>query len=120
MGKIYEAVMGLVVGDALGVPVEFKKRDTFTVTDMIGYGTYSQPPGTWSDDSSLTLATMESIIQFPGGEIVPEHMMLNFSKWLDKGEITSYGEVFDVGGTLVHISYQQLSGLCPEGGKSWR
>lgn len=99
MGKVYDSVMGLILGDALGVPVEFKKRDTFTVTDMIGYGTYSQPPGTWSDDSSLTLATMESIIQFPGGEIVPEHMMLKFSKWLDKGEFTPYGEVFDVGGT---------------------
>ena len=75
MGKVYDAIMGLVVGDALGVPVEFKQRDTFTVTDMIGYGTYNQPPGTWSDDSSLTLATMESIIQFPEGEIIPEHIM---------------------------------------------
>lgn len=99
MGKVYDAVMGLVVGDALGVPVEFKQRDTFTVTDMIGYGTYNQPPGTWSDDSSLTLATMESIIQFPEGEIIPEHIMLSFSKWLNKGEFTPYGEVFDVGGT---------------------
>ena len=65
MGKIYDAIMGLVVGDALGVPVEFKARDTFHVDDMIGYGTYNQPPGTWSDDSSLTLATMESVEFLP-------------------------------------------------------
>lgn len=51
MNKIYDAVMGLIVGDALGVPVEFKARDTFHVDDMIGYGTYNQPPGTWSDQS---------------------------------------------------------------------
>ena len=61
MGKIYHGIMGLVVGDALGVPVEFEERDSFQVTDMIGYGTYRQPPGTWSDDSSMTLATLESI-----------------------------------------------------------
>ena len=38
MNKFYNGIMGLVVGDALGVPVEFKKRDTFTITDMTGYG----------------------------------------------------------------------------------
>ncbi len=59
MNKIYNGIMGLVVGDALGVPVEFKKRGTYTVTNMTGYGTYNQPPGTWSDDSSLTLATLD-------------------------------------------------------------
>lgn len=98
MGKIYDAIMGLVVGDALGVPVEFKARDTFHVDDMIGYGTYNQPPGTWSDDSSLTLATMESIVR--KGEIDPADMMNNFSvEWYYKGEFTPYGKVFDIGGT---------------------
>ena len=46
MKKLYDGIIGLVVGDALGVPVEFKGRDTYNVTDMIGYGTYNQPPGT--------------------------------------------------------------------------
>lgn len=97
MGKIYDAVMGLVVGDALGVPVEFKTRDTFHVDDMIGYGTYNQPPGTWSDDSSLTLATMESIIR--KGEIDPADIIRNFSRWLNYAEFTPHGKVFDMGGT---------------------
>ena len=47
MNKIYNAIMGLVVGDALGVPAEFKKRDTYKITDMTGFGTHNQPPGTW-------------------------------------------------------------------------
>ena len=97
MGKIYDAVMGLIVGDALGVPVEFKIRDKFHVDDMIGYGTYNQPPGTWSDDSSLTLATMESIVR--KGEIDPADIIRNFSRWLNYAEFTPYGKVFDVGGT---------------------
>lgn len=96
MNKIYDGIMGLVVGDALGVPVEFKKRDTFHVTDMIGYGTYNQPPGTWSDDSSMTLATLESIGQFK--RIDPLGIMNNFYAWLYYAEFTPYGKVFDVGG----------------------
>ena len=56
---ILAVIYGLAVGDALGVPVEFEERDTYSLTDMIGYGTYQQPPGTWSDDTSLTLALME-------------------------------------------------------------
>lgn len=97
MDKIYSGIMGLVVGDALGVPVEFRKRDTYKVADMIGYGTYDQPPGAWSDDSSMALATAASIARL--GRIEPEDIMQNFAKWYFDAEFTPYGEVFDVGGT---------------------
>lgn len=96
MNKIYDGIMGLVVGDALGVPYEFKKRGTFNADDMVGFGTYNQPPGTWSDDSSMTLATLESIGRL--GKIDPADIMRNFWKWLYFGEFTPYGKVFDVGG----------------------
>lgn len=96
MNKVFDGIMGLVVGDALGVPVEFKKRDTYKVTDMIGYGTYNQPPGTWSDDSSLTLATLDSMVKL--GKIDLADIMQNFLRWLKLGDFTPYGEVFDVGG----------------------
>lgn len=96
MNKIYDGIMGLVVGDALGVPYEFKKRGTFNADDMVGFGTYNQPPGTWSDDSSMTLATLESIGRL--GKIDSADLMENFSQWLNCGSFTPYGEVFDVGG----------------------
>lgn len=96
MNKIYNGIMGLVVGDALGVPVEFQKRDTYKITDMIGYGTYNQPPGTWSDDSSMTLATLDSMVQM--GKVDPNDIMQRFHGWLARAEYTPYGEVFDVGG----------------------
>ena len=97
MSKIYDAIMGLVVADAVGVPVEFKARGTFNVTDMIGYGTYNQPPGTWSDDSSMTLATVESMARL--GKIDPGDIMNNFARWLYDKEFTPYGKVFDAGMT---------------------
>lgn len=56
-----DCIYGLAVGDALGVPYEFRPRGTFKCTDMIGYGTHGQPAGTWSDDTSMTLATCDSI-----------------------------------------------------------
>lgn len=96
--KIYGAIMGLIVGDALGVPFEFKQRDTFRCDGMMGFGTYSQPPGTWSDDSSMTLATIDAIIK-NNGKVVPKDIMDNFCKWLYKAEFTPYGKVFDVGNT---------------------
>lgn len=98
MEKIYNAIMGLVVGDALGVPYEFRKRDTFNATDMVGGGTYGLPKGTWSDDSSMTLATMDSIYH-KRGRIDHADMMLNFSRWLCDGTFTPYGRAFDVGNT---------------------
>ncbi len=58
------AIYGLAVGDALGVPYEFKFRGAFECTDMIGYGTHNQPEGTWSDDTSVPLA--EAIMERTG------------------------------------------------------
>jgi hypothetical protein len=63
--KIRGALFGAIVGDALGVPVEFRSREYLRqnpITDMVGFGTYDQPPGTWSDDTSLMLCTLESLL----------------------------------------------------------
>lgn len=118
MNKFYNGIMGLVVGDALGVPVEFRKRDTYEVTDMIGFGTYNQKPGTWSDDSSLTLATIESIGRM--GKIDPVDIMKNFLDWLEEGWFTPYGEVFDVGSTTRAAIQRFKNGIEPVncGGKT--
>ena len=96
MGKWLDGVMGAVVGDALGVPVEFNSREALRkspVVDMMGYGTYDQPPGTWSDDSSMILATLASLQK--GYD--PEDMMKRFANWMVHGQYTPYGEAFDVG-----------------------
>ena len=66
---IKAAMLGVIVGDALGVPVEFMSRDALIscpVTDMRAYGTHDQPAGTWSDDSSMTLCLMESLTRGGG------------------------------------------------------
>lgn len=91
-----DCIYGLAVGDALGVPYEFRPRGTFECTDMIGYGTHGQPAGTWSDDTSMTLATCDSIREL--GHIDTADMRDKFVSWIARGEYTIDG-VFDYGGT---------------------
>lgn len=98
MSKVYDGIMGLAVGDALGVPVEFRQRGSYSLTDMVGHGTHNQPKGTWSDDTSMTLATMWSIWS-KGGEVILEDIMKMFWEWAYNAAFTAGGVVFDIGGT---------------------
>ena len=91
--------MGVVVGDALGCPVQFESREEVArhpVTGMRGYGTFNLPAGSWTDDSSLTLALLESIGRIGG--IDRADIMNNFVRWLDDGAFTPYGWAYDIGG----------------------
>ena len=56
-----DAIYGLAIGDALGVPYEFKERGSFECTEMVRYKVHGQPAGTWSDDTSMTIATAKSL-----------------------------------------------------------
>ncbi|WP_235972774.1 ADP-ribosylglycohydrolase family protein [Pedobacter ghigonis] len=93
---IHSAIFGLVVGDALGVPVEFKSRDflkKFPVTDMLEYGVHHQPMGTWSDDSSLTLCLTESLCNGYNLDDISQ----KFLQWFNAQIWTPHGRVFDIG-----------------------
>jgi ADP-ribosyl-[dinitrogen reductase] hydrolase len=94
--RLKGGIIGSAVGDALGVPVEFKSRSYLMqnpVTEMIGQGTYNQLPGTWSDDSSMTFCTMESLCN--GYDL--KNIADNFVKWRYESFWTPYGIVFDIG-----------------------
>jgi ADP-ribosyl-[dinitrogen reductase] hydrolase len=92
------ALLGAAVGDALGVPVEFqgrRDREKDPVIDMRAFGTHHQPAGTWSDDTSMILATMSGLLA--AGTFDPEAVMEQFSRWMNEGKFTPHGEVFDIG-----------------------
>ncbi len=97
-----DGIMGVIVGDALGLPVQFLEReelDKQPVTEMMGYGTFNMPEGTWSDDGSLTLATLESILA--NDKIDCKDIMENFADWLLDGKFTPFGQSFDQGSTCI-------------------
>ena len=110
-------IYGLVIGDSLGVPVEFEERDSYRLDDMVGYGTYHQPPGTWSDDTSLTLALMEHL----GEKSDLSILMDKFVAYRD-GYLTPFGNCFDIGIATNEAIERYLSGISPGacGGKDER
>ncbi|MBE9209353.1 ADP-ribosylglycohydrolase family protein [Nostoc sp. LEGE 06077] len=100
-------LMGLCVGDALGVPVEFTSRAErmkFPVTKMLGYGTWHQPPGTWSDDSSLTFCLAENLCR--GYSL--DDIALSFWRWYKQAYWTPRGEIFGIGQST-HAAMMQIN-----------
>jgi ADP-ribosyl-[dinitrogen reductase] hydrolase len=104
---VHSALFGLAVGDALGVPVEFKDRDSlkrFPVTDMREFGTHHQPKGTWSDDSSLTFCLADSLCD--GYDL--DNIATKFLQWKNEEIWTSNGKVFDIG-IATHFAINRIS-----------
>ncbi|MDO5860001.1 ADP-ribosylglycohydrolase family protein [Methanobrevibacter sp.] len=103
--KVKDGIIGLLIGDALGVPVEFKSREYLQehpVTTMMGHGTYNMPKGTWSDDSSMTIATMASIVNKKA--IDYDDIISEFCEWIYNGKYVQY-YVFDYGNTTGDALY---------------
>lgn len=98
-------IVGHAVADALGVPVEFKKRsylDDNPVVDMTGYGTHYVPAGCWSDDTSMSLCVLDSL----ANGVDYTDIMTKFCEWYGQGKYTATGAVFDCGITTVNALSQ--------------
>jgi ADP-ribosylglycohydrolase len=95
--RIPGGLWGALVGDALGVPVEFLSRSEVQsnlVRDMREHGTHDQPKGTWSDDGALMLCTVDSLVHH---EFDTADMGKRFVAWHQEGLWTARDIVFDVG-----------------------
>ncbi|GAA3946015.1 ADP-ribosylglycohydrolase family protein [Chitinophaga oryziterrae] len=109
---IKDILYGIATGDALGVPVEFLSRGEIAlrpITGMQGYGTHNQPPGTWSDDSSLTFCLAEMLC----GEYDLTNLANRFINWRNYGYWTPRGEVFDIGIATSHAINRLQDGISP-------
>ncbi len=109
---IHSTLFGIAVGDALGVPVEFKSREYLKanpVTDMFAYGTHNQPAGTWSDDSSLTFCLAETLTD----KYDLKRLANRFINWYEHGYWTPHGEVFDVGNATSRAIFRLEQGVNP-------
>lgn len=103
--RIRGSLYGFFVGDALGVPVEFLNRGVLLnrpIKTMEEYGTHNQPKGTWSDDSSMVLATIDSMYNNKEKMLTDDivdysDLMSRFSNWKNKGDYTPNNIVFDIG-----------------------
>ncbi len=109
LNQVRAAIFGHAIADAIGVPVEFSSRDRRNadpVTDYRGHGTYDQPAGTWSDDTSMTLAALDSLTR----GLDYEDMMCRFCDWEENAAYTAGDETFDIGVTTSQALYNYQRG----------
>lgn len=104
---IMGALLGVVVGDALDLPVQFEsraERKIRSVTGMEGWGVFNMPPGSFSDDGSLTLCLAESICETG---LNPEDAAQRFLRWFNEGYWTLEGFAYDIGNST-HLAMEKL------------
>lgn len=103
-------LMGLVVGDAVGTAVEFKKPGTFPpVIDMRGGGPFFLRPGQWTDDTSMALCLATSLVEMQAFDAADQ--MRRYLRWWREGYFSSNGRCFDIGGaTSVALSVFERTG----------
>jgi ADP-ribosylglycohydrolase len=98
--RLAGGVWGHLVGDAIGVPYEFRRPDEIRRVVWGTRGTHGQPAGTWSDDGAMMLATLDSLLSVG---FDPQDQGQRFLRWFDRGEYTpDHDGKFDYGGTTAH------------------
>lgn len=111
--RVAGGILGVVTGDALGLPVQFLTRCEVhqnPVVEMRGGGAFDTPPGTWSDDSSLTLCLVESFIE-KGYDL--NDIALRFVRWFRDGYCTPFGQPFDIGFATQVAMRNLIKGVLP-------
>jgi ADP-ribosylglycohydrolase len=101
--RITGGLIGLLVGDALGVPYEFTPPHNLPPADQIemtpppGFrrAHVGVPPGTWSDDGAQALVLLDSLLANEGLDL--EHFAHGLTRWLHQGFFAVNNSVFDIG-----------------------
>ena len=95
------SMVGLAVGDALGVALEFMPPGSFVdVTEIMGGGPFGLKAGEWTDDTSMALCMAASLIEC--GNFDAKDQMERYVNWRENGYMSSKGEgsrCVDIGNT---------------------
>ncbi len=119
-GKVLAALLGTAIGDALGFPFEGLSREALKDVDLSRYHAGDFPPGTWSDDTSLTFITAESLVERKGLDLAD--LGQRFLRWLREGYLTPFGRAIGVGRATREALERLARGVPPEeaGGRGER
>lgn len=111
MSKIYDAIIGAMVGDAIGTPVKSLQRGTYAVRDMVGGGRFGKSAGTYSSNGASMLATMDAINKNKQVDI--KEIIYNLKVKLPEGEFHCNKEVFDIDPELRKPNINALGRIIP-------
>ncbi|MCB9645979.1 MAG: ADP-ribosylglycohydrolase family protein [Deltaproteobacteria bacterium] len=103
--RVEGGLIGLLVGDALGVPYEFHPASEIPAAGLIEYqppegfsrAHVGVPPGTWSDDGAQALCLLASLLHRGGLDV--EDFGRRLQNWYELGYLAVDNDVFDVGVT---------------------
>ena len=122
MSKFIDSIMGYAVGDAMGVPTEFCIREYLLknpVKEMSASDKTGQPAGSWSDNTSMEIATTDSFIQ--NKEFNYYDIMHKWEEWINEAKYTANNDTFDVGKTCLRAIRNHSLGTEPcESGKKYK
>ncbi len=101
--RVEGGLLGLLVGDALGVPYEFHgpgelpEASAIEFTPPAGFDRAHAgvPPGTWSDDGAQALCLLASLLD--RGALELDDLGARLLRWWDEGYLAVDGRVFDIG-----------------------
>ena len=117
--RLEGSLTGLLVGDALGVPYEFKRPEDLPPTNLIEYEppagfprSHSRvPPGTWSDDGAQALVLLDTLLC--RGHVDLAHLGRGLVRWAKEGFCAVDGHIFDIGIQTRAAIDRMLAGTAP-------
>lgn len=118
--RLEGGLLGLLIGDALGVPYEFHGPEQIPAREQIEFAPPAGfrrahpgvPPGTWSDDGAQALCLLASLLDRRRLDLADFSGRL--VGWLRDGYLAVDGRVFDVG-IQTHAALAKLAaGVAPE------
>lgn len=112
--KIKGSLYGFIVGDAMGAPYEAYRRSVLensTIKSMKKNSYHKTEGGTFTDETSLMLATVDSINRV--GNIDFEDMMQSYSNWLFDAKYTTEEKAFGIIDTVFNSINKFKNGMEP-------
>lgn len=118
--RVEGGLLGLLIGDALGVPYEFHAPEEIPATELIEFepppgfrrSHFGTPPGTWSDDGAQALVLLDSLLANDRLDLV--HFASGLRRWLHEGFMAVGRTVFDVGAQTATAINRLTSGVPPQ------
>jgi ADP-ribosyl-[dinitrogen reductase] hydrolase len=118
--RVAGGLMGMLIGDALGVPYEFHPAHEIPDSSAIEFeppsvfrrSHSSVPPGTWSDDGAQALCLLASLLEF--GSLDLADFSGKLLKWYREGTFTPDKKVFDCGLQTRDAFRALLGGIPPD------
>ena len=111
------SLLGLAIGDALGAPVEFTKKDSFEKIEHYRRGgKFNVEIGEYTDDTSMALCLAQSLIDKNG--IDQKDQLSKYLKWFEDGYMSANGRSIGCGKVTLRALYRYMSKDCSECGNS--